>query len=108
MRSSRYAQCYGVYGSGGIRKFGRVKWSPLLLSWMKRLNLFSIGGRPKLKVLSKVSSSSSPSSNKQSVRWKLPTVGFYRINVDVSIFPGEEFFSVGMVLRNQWGLVSGW
>lgn len=39
----------------------------------------------------------------QHKKWLCPEVGEFKINVDASVFMGENYFSVGMVLRNHKG-----
>lgn len=36
-------------------------------------------------------------------KWKPPFPGGFKINVDASVMPGENFFSIGMVLRDHEG-----
>lgn len=36
--------------------------------------------------------------------WKPPQIGWFKLNVDASLFTGEPFFSVGMLMRNNSGV----
>lgn len=41
--------------------------------------------------------------NQQNQTWSPPTRGELKINVDASVFEGEDSFTIGMVLRNHQG-----
>ncbi|XP_074351632.1 uncharacterized protein LOC141690759 [Apium graveolens] len=36
-------------------------------------------------------------------KWQVPEPGSYKLNVDASVFPNAQFFSVGMVMRDHLG-----
>lgn len=59
--------------------------------------------KAKQTVLSKPITPNTCGSNKQCSQWLPPVVDSYNINVDASVFPGEESFTVGMVLRDHGG-----
>lgn len=40
-------------------------------------------------------------------KWHPPESGGLKLNVDASFFPGQESFSIGMVIRNQEGMFVG-
>ena len=44
-----------------------------------------------------------PAEEDQVKRWVHPPPGVYKINVDASVFDGENHFSIGMVLRDHQG-----
>lgn len=35
--------------------------------------------------------------------WKPPNLGMQKINVDASVFPGNQSYSIGMILRDNAG-----
>ena len=37
-------------------------------------------------------------------RWKCPAVGSLKVNVDASVFPGSDSFSIGIILRDHTGM----
>ncbi|XP_074356538.1 uncharacterized protein LOC141696278 [Apium graveolens] len=41
--------------------------------------------------------------SKQVNKWRPREVGTFKINVDASVFPGAQTFSIGMVMRNHVG-----
>ncbi|XP_074346115.1 uncharacterized protein LOC141684873 [Apium graveolens] len=43
------------------------------------------------------------SSNQEVNKWCPPATGELKVNVDVSVYEGEDFFSIGMVMRNHQG-----
>lgn len=40
-------------------------------------------------------------------KWQPPAMGNFKINVDASVFPEAQHYSVGMVLRNHEGMFLG-
>lgn len=36
-------------------------------------------------------------------KWEAPTTGCLKINVDASLVGGQDYYSIGMVLRNHLG-----
>lgn len=51
----------------------------------------------------KQSDAASKTNVKTDSKWQAPTNGTLKVNVDASVFPGAQSFTVGMVLRDQRG-----
>ncbi|XP_017224846.1 uncharacterized protein LOC108201070 [Daucus carota subsp. sativus] len=43
------------------------------------------------------------SSARADIKWKPPSHGVFKVNVDAAVTEGRDFFAVGMVLRNNQG-----
>lgn len=46
-------------------------------------------------------SQSSKEVNKVESRWQCPELGVFKVNVDASVFPNAQTFTVGMVMRDH-------
>lgn len=43
------------------------------------------------------------SLTQEDIKWCQPTIGELKVNVDASVYEGEDSFSIGMVMRNHQG-----